>query len=88
MNESTGGLGDMPADEFRRFGYQAVDRIADYFEHIGELPVLSQVEPGWLKGQLPGEPPASGEDFAEVMADIDRLVLPAVRRRDRSTAWR
>jgi aromatic-L-amino-acid decarboxylase len=71
-------LGDMPDDEFRRYGYQLVDWIADYFEHIETFPVLSQVEPGWLKENIPATPPATGEDFDKVIADVDRLILPAV----------
>ncbi len=71
-------LGDMPADEFRRYGYQMVDWIANYFEHIGEYPVLSQVEPNWLKGRIPSSPPQHGEDFGEVLKDVDRLIMPAV----------
>ena len=68
----------MPADEFRRYGYEVVDWIANYFEHIGEYPVLSQVQPNWLKDNLPASPPDNGEDFGAVLADVDRLILPAV----------
>ena len=68
----------MPKEDFRRFGHEIVDWIADYFEQMEDLPVLSQVEPNWLKGQIPGSAPETGEDFAEVVKDIDRLVLPAV----------
>lgn len=71
-------MGDMPADDFRKYGYQLVDWIADYFEHIGEYPVLSQIEPDWLKEQLPRSAPREGEDFGSVIADVDRLILPAV----------
>ncbi len=71
-------LGDMPAEDFRRFGYQIVDWIADYFERIEEFPVLSQVEPDWLKNELPSSPPKSGEDLAAVLEDVERLILPAV----------
>src|SRR6478735_9411286 len=79
MDESRkAGLGDMPADEFRRYGKELVDWIADYFERIEEFPVLSQVEPGWLKENLPTAAPASGEDFSAVLSDVDRLILPAV----------
>jgi hypothetical protein len=53
--------GDMPAEEFRRFGHEIVDWIANYFERIEELPVLAQVEPGELKAQLPSSPPEKGE---------------------------
>ena len=71
-------LGDMPSDEFRRYGYQVVDWIAEYFERLEEFPVLSQVEPNWLKGQLPDSPPGYGEDFGEVLEDVEKLILPAV----------
>ncbi|MEO6333762.1 MAG: pyridoxal-dependent decarboxylase [Pyrinomonadaceae bacterium] len=71
-------FGDMPAEDFRRYGYEVVDWIANYFEHIGEFPVLSQVEPDWLKENLPKSAPAIGEDFGDVLKDVDRLILPAV----------
>ena len=50
-------LGDMPAAEFRRYGHELIDWIANYFEHIEDLPVLAQIEPGDLKAQLPAAPP-------------------------------
>ena len=68
----------MPSAEFRRYGYAIVDWIADYFDRIDEFPVLSQIEPNWLKDQLPASPPAAGEDFDAVLADMDKLILPAV----------
>src|SRR5881398_1362215 len=71
-------LGDIPAEEFRRFGYQIIDWIADYCEQMEKLPVLAQIEPDWLKDNLPASPPATGENFEAVLADVDRLVLPAV----------
>ena len=71
-------LGDMPLEDFRRFGREVVDWIADYFERIEDLPVLSQIEPGWLKENLPDAPPDQGEDFESVLSDLDKLILPAV----------
>lgn len=68
----------MPGEEFRRYGYAIVDKIADYFENIDEFPVLSQVEPDWLKNSLPSSAPETGEDFGDVLKDVDRLILPAV----------
>src|SRR5438876_2951883 len=70
--------GDMPAEEFRRFGHEIVDWIANYFEHIEELPVLARVEPGDLKAQLPSSPPEKGESMAAILADVDRLIVPAL----------
>jgi aromatic-L-amino-acid/L-tryptophan decarboxylase len=70
--------GDMSADEFRRFGHELIDWIADYFEHIDDLPVLSQNGPGDLKSQLPTSAPLSGESMAEIIADVDRQIVPAL----------
>ena len=70
--------GDMPQEDFRRFGYEMVDRIADYFEKMETLPVLSQIEPGWLTNNLPESAPQTGEDFADVLADVEKLILPSV----------
>ena len=68
----------MPAEEFRRFGHEIVDWIADYFERIEELPVLAQVEPGELKARLPAAPPLRGESMDTILADVDRLIVPAL----------
>jgi aromatic-L-amino-acid decarboxylase len=78
MTDAVPPLGDMPDDEFRRYGYQLIDWIADYFGHIESFPVISQVQPGWLTENLPTSPPENGEDFDKVIADLDRLILPAV----------
>src|ERR1044071_2692593 len=71
-------LGDMPADEFRRHGHELIDWIADYFENIERLPVLAQIEPGDLKAQLPAAPPEHGESMEAILADVDKLIVPAL----------
>ena len=71
-------FGDMSAVEFRRFGHEIVDWIANYFEHIEELPVLAQIEPGDLREKLPSAPPEQGESMDAILADIDRLIVPAL----------
>ncbi len=70
--------GDMSAEDFRRVGHEIIDWIADYSENIESFPVLSQVEPNWLKDNLPKSAPERGEDFAKVLRDVDKLILPAV----------
>jgi aromatic-L-amino-acid decarboxylase len=71
-------LGDMTTEEFRRYGYELIDWVADYFDHIEDLPVLAQIKPGDLKARLPATPPAQGEPMEEIIADVDKLVLPAL----------
>lgn len=68
----------MPSEDFRKFGYQIIDQLADYFDTMENYPVLSQVEPDWLRNSLPNEPPQHGEDFGEVLKDVDSLIMPAV----------
>ena len=72
------GLGDMSPEEFRRFGHEIIDWIADYFEHIEEVPVLAQVAPGELSAQLPSSPPQAGESMEAILADVNRLIVPAL----------
>ena len=71
-------LGDMSKEDFRRLGHELIDWIADYFEHIEELPVLAAIEPGDLKAQLPSTAPAQGEPMEQIIADLDRLIVPAL----------
>jgi aromatic-L-amino-acid decarboxylase len=71
-------LGDMSKEEFRHFGHQLIDWISDYFDHIDELPVLAQIEPGDLKAQLSTVPPQKGEAMEQIIADVDRLIVPAL----------
>ncbi|HVE58071.1 MAG TPA: pyridoxal-dependent decarboxylase [Pyrinomonadaceae bacterium] len=71
-------LGDMPKEDFRKFGHEIVDWIADYFERMETLPVLSQNAPNDLKNALPTSAPEQGEDFGAIFADVEKLILPAV----------
>jgi aromatic-L-amino-acid decarboxylase len=70
--------GDMSAEDFRRYGYQLVDWITNYFERIEQFPVLSQIEPGDLIRELPRAAPAVGESMDEILTDVERLILPAL----------
>src|ERR1043165_521154 len=76
--EDAPSLGDMPAEEFRRRGHELIDWIANYFEHIDQLRVLAQIEPGDLKSQPPTSPPEQGESMEAILADVDRLIVPAL----------
>jgi aromatic-L-amino-acid decarboxylase len=68
----------MTPEEFRKYGRQVVDWIADYWERVESLPVRSQVEPGEVRRRLPAHPPEQGEPFEALLADMDRVVLPGV----------
>jgi aromatic-L-amino-acid decarboxylase len=69
----------MTPEEFRRAGHELVDWVADYRERVqrGEFPVMSRNAPGQLRAALPKHPPAQGESFDAIRADLDALILPA-----------
>jgi len=68
----------MTAQQFRDHGRVIVDWIADYYEKIEQLPVLSQVKPGDIRRQLPPDAPSQPEAFSAIVADIDKVVLPGI----------
>ena len=68
----------MTPDEFRRCGHAVIERIARYMEEIEHYPVLSQVDPGWVRERLPQDAPEHGEPFAHVLRDIDEFVVPGL----------
>jgi aromatic-L-amino-acid decarboxylase len=63
---------------FREDGHAAVDWAARYLERIDDLPVLAQMKPGELSAKLPENPPEHGEPFANVLRDLDDVLLPAL----------
>lgn len=69
----------MDIEEFRRFGHELIDWIADYREQAcrGELPVMRNVAPGTLRRALPAAPPLEPERFEAVLSDLDKVILPA-----------
>jgi aromatic-L-amino-acid decarboxylase len=68
----------MTPDEFRQHGRAMVDWIADYMERIEELPVLARVAPGDVIARMPDHPPAQGEPWDRIMADLDDVVVPGL----------
>jgi aromatic-L-amino-acid decarboxylase len=68
----------MTPEEFRAAGHRLVDWIADYRARIAALPVMARTEPGDVKRQLPAEPPVEAESFDVIVADLDRIIVPAL----------
>ncbi len=64
--------------DFREDGRAAVDWVARYLEGVRDLPVLAQVEPGEIRAQLPASPPDAAEPFADVLRDLDEILLPGI----------
>jgi aromatic-L-amino-acid/L-tryptophan decarboxylase len=63
---------------FRDDGAAALEWAARYLETVGDFPVLAQVEPGEVRSRLPASAPETGEPFADVLRDVDEILLPAI----------
>ena len=68
----------MTPEEFRKAGHRLIDRIADYRAGVESRPVMAQTQPGEIKAALPASPPQHPESFDDILADIDRIVLPGI----------
>ena len=69
---------DMSPEEFRRYGHQVVDWIADYLRDAREYPVLPNVQPGDLIKVLPASGPEAGEGMDAILTDFARLIVPGI----------
>ena len=68
----------MTPEEFRRYGRQVVDWIADYMERVEQYPVLSRIAPGEVRSKLPHSPPQVGEPFEAILRDVDEIIMPGI----------
>src|SRR5262245_42456372 len=71
-------LGDMPAEEFRAYGHQLIDWIADFLAGIGDLPAFPDVQPGDIRAKLPLAPPVKGEAMGGILDDVERVIMPGM----------
>ena len=67
----------MTPEEFRRYGHQAIDWAADYLAQPDRYPVLPSVKPGELTDALPAHGPEQGEPMDRILADFEKLIVPA-----------
>jgi aromatic-L-amino-acid decarboxylase len=68
---------DLPAEEFRRLGHQVVDWMAGYLANPRVHPVFPDIAPGDLTDSLPESAPNQGEPMDTILADFEKLILPA-----------
>ncbi len=64
--------------EFRQFGHQLIDWVADYLENPERYPVLSTVHPNDIIDGLPAHGPGQGESIERIFEDFERIVLPGI----------
>jgi aromatic-L-amino-acid decarboxylase len=68
----------MTPDEFREFGHQIIDFIADYRSSLASRPVRAATAPGEIRASLPTEPPAEGEPFDRILAEFESKLVPGL----------
>ncbi|MCB0743262.1 MAG: amino acid decarboxylase [Ignavibacteriae bacterium] len=69
---------DMPISDFRKYGHEMIDFIADYIDNVESKPVLAKVNPGEIKGKLPQSPPVKSESMEDVFNDINKIIMPGI----------
>ncbi|HEU0123678.1 MAG TPA: pyridoxal-dependent decarboxylase [Bryobacteraceae bacterium] len=65
-------------ESFRRAAAEAAEWIAGYLADPGRYRVNPDIRPGELMDRLPACGPEHGETLAQIQADFERLILPAV----------
>lgn len=55
-----------------------VDYIADYLDTVSTRRVFPDVQPGFLHALLPESAPLNGENWPDIMADVERVIMPGV----------
>ena len=68
----------MDRHEFRRQGHALVDWIAEYLANPERYPILPHVSPGEVRAALPAHAPEAGERFDDILADFERVLVPAL----------
>ena len=68
----------LSSDDFREHGHALIDWIADYWENVEELPVVSRAAPGAIRDHLPPNAPEKGEPFENLIKDLDSVVMPGI----------
>lgn len=59
-------------------GHAMVDFIADYQAGIEQMPVRSQVQPGYLRPCLPDHAPEEPESIEQILADVSQHIMPGM----------
>jgi aromatic-L-amino-acid/L-tryptophan decarboxylase len=65
-------------EDFRRYGHQLIDWLADYHEGLSKRPVMAKTKPGEIRDALAAAPPNEPESFDAAIEDLNRIVAPGL----------
>ncbi|OJJ79789.1 putative aromatic-L-amino-acid decarboxylase [Aspergillus glaucus CBS 516.65] len=68
----------MDHDQFRTAAHSAIDDIINYFQTLPSQRVVPTIEPGYLRPQIPSNPPTDPESWPDIQADIDTKIKPGL----------
>ena len=68
---------DMRPEEFRRFGIEAIEWVAEFLENTRDYRVLPDVQPGALTRALPASGPETGQPMDAILRDFRERIVPA-----------
>ncbi|XP_054243921.1 histidine decarboxylase isoform X2 [Indicator indicator] len=68
----------MEPDEYRRRGKEMVDYICQYLSNVRERRVTPDVQPGYMRAQLPDSAPMDPESWDNIFGDIEKIIMPGV----------
>jgi len=78
MKKTTHPFGDMSPEDFRRYGYQVIDWLFEFFSNIDAVPVLPSISPGDIRNRVNSSPPSGPESMDNILADVDDVVMPGM----------
>jgi aromatic-L-amino-acid decarboxylase len=72
------GIHQMKNEDFRKYGHELVDKIADYFQNIENYSVMPTVQPGDIFDALPPAAPLNPEPMESILHDFDEIIMPGI----------
>ncbi|XP_063104628.1 histidine decarboxylase isoform X2 [Cavia porcellus] len=68
----------MESEEYRQRGREMVDYICQYLSTVRDRRVTPDVQPGYLRAQLPESAPEEPDSWDSIFGDIERIIMPGV----------
>lgn len=60
-------------------GKEMVDYICQYLSNVRERRVTPDVQPGYMRTQLPDSAPMDPDSWDNIFGDIEKIIMPGVR---------
>ncbi|XP_039345995.1 histidine decarboxylase isoform X4 [Mauremys reevesii] len=66
----------MEPGEYRERGKEMVDYICQYLSNVRERRVTPDVQPGYMRAQLPDSAPVEPDSWDNIFRDIEKIIMP------------